>query len=190
MNQKNLDTVDWSEIPEPTDDGATDHLEGEIMPGVALPSTSGDHVRLSNLSGWSILYFYPMTGRPDIPLPAGWDDILGARGCTPQSCAFRDLSSDLVSQGVTAIYGVSTQDTEYQQEAATRLHLPFSLLSDSQLELTTILKLPTITVDEKTLIKRLTLVLFEKQIKKVFYPVFPPDKNAAEVLEFIRSNIS
>ena len=187
MNQQNLQVVNWTDIPEPVDDGTASHLTNQLMPDLALPSTRGDFVSLSKLNGWSILYFYPMTARPDTPLPVGWDDIPGARGCTPQSCAFRDRSVDLIRQGATAIYGISTQNTVYQQEAAERLHLPFPLLSDSELKLTRFLNLPTIRVAEKVLTKRLTLVLYRKRIKKVFYPVFPPDKNASDVLEFMKT---
>ena len=187
MNQKNLEVVDWTAIPEPTDDGAANHLKDAFMPDVVLPSTSGERVNLGYLSGCSVLYFYPMTGRPDIPLPTGWDDIPGARGCTPQSCAFRDLSQDLTDKGVTAIYGISTQNTEYQQEAASRLHLPFALLSDAELKLTAELRLPTMEMNGKLLLKRLTLVLQGTQIKQVFFPVFPPDTNAMDVMKFLES---
>ena len=185
MNQKNLEAVDWSAISAPIDDGSANHLDGTLMPSVALPSTSGGHVVLGRLSGWSVLYFYPMTGRPDVPLPDGWDDIPGARGCTPQSCAFRDLSQELASKGVSAVYGISTQSTEYQQEAARRLHLPFPLLSDSELKLTTALRLPTMEVNSQLLIRRLTLILYNTKVKRVFFPVFPPDRNAADVLKFL-----
>ena len=187
MNQKNLEAVDWRMVPAPIDDGSANHLEGLSMPSVALPSTGGGQVNLGHLRGWSVLYFYPMTGRPDVPLPDGWDDIPGARGCTPQSCAFRDLSQELADKGVSAVFGISTQNTEYQSEAADRLHLPFALLSDAELELTTSLCLPTMKVDGKLLIKRLTLVLHGTQVKRLFFPVFPPDRNAADVLKFMKS---
>ena len=131
-----------------------------------------------------------MTGRPDASLPDGWDDIPGARGCTPQSCAFRDLSQELAGNGVSAVFGISTQNTEYQQEAADRLHLPFALLSDAELQLTTALRLPTMEVYCKLLIRRLTLVLHHTRVKRVFFPVFPPDRNAADVLKFMESRQS
>lgn len=187
MNQKNLEAVDWRTVPAPVDDGSASHLEGVSMPIVALPSTRGDQVNLGHLRGWSVLYFYPMTGRPDAPLPDGWDDIPGARGCTPQSCAFRDLSQELADKGVSAVFGISAQGTEYQREAAGRLHLPFALLSDAELQLTNALRLPTMEVDGSLLIKRLTLVLQGARVRKVFFPVFPPDRNAADVLKFMKS---
>ena len=187
MSRNNLEAVDWSAIPAPTDDGSANHLEGASIPYVALPSTGGGQVCLGQLNGWSILFFYPMTGRPDVPLPDGWDDIPGARGCTPQSCAFRDLSQEFADKGVSAIYGVSTQSTEYQQEAAHRLRLPFPLLSDAELRLTTALRLPTMKVHAKLLIRRLTLVLYGARIRRVFFPVFPPDRNAADVLKFMET---
>ena len=187
MNQKNLEAVDWGAIPAPIDDGSASHLLGMSIPNVALPSTGGGRVDLGLLTGWSVLFFYPMTGRPDVPLPDGWDDIPGARGCTPQSGAFRDLSRELADKGVSAVFGISTQSTEYQKEAADRLHLPFALLSEAELQLTTALRLPTMEVDGKLLIKRLTLVLHDTQVKRVFFPVFPPDRNAAHVLKFMES---
>lgn len=187
MNQNNLEAVDWRAIPAPIDDGSADHLEGMAIPKVALPSTGGGQVCLGHLRGWSVLFFYPMTGRPGEPLPDGWDDIPGARGCTPQSCAFRDMSQELAQKGVSAVFGISTQETEYQQEAADRLHLPFALLSDAELQLTTALRLPTMEVDGRLLIKRLTLILRGTQVKRVFFPVFPPARNAADVLKFMES---
>jgi len=134
-----------------------------------------------------VLFFYPMTGRPDQPLPDGWDQIPGARGCTPQSCAFRDLSRDLADCGVSSLYGISTQTTAYQREAAERLHLPFPLLSDADLTLARALSLPTLQVEGIVLIKRLTLILHDDRIEKVFYPVFPPDRNAGDVLAYLRA---
>ncbi|MCC5977279.1 MAG: peroxiredoxin [Salinarimonas sp.] len=186
MNQSNLQTVDWSAIPAPEDDGAAAHLTGARMPDVTLSATDGADVALGGLRGWSVLFFYPMTGRPDVALPDGWDQIPGARGCTPQSCAFRDLSRDLTDCGVSALYGISTQTTPYQQEAAARLHLPFALLSDAELTLTEALSLPTLRVEGMVLIKRLTLILRDDRIQKVFYPIFPPDRNAADVMDFMR----
>ncbi|MGY6645674.1 MAG: peroxiredoxin [Salinarimonas sp.] len=187
MNQSNLQTVDWSAIPAPEDDGAAAHLTGARMPDVTLPATDGTEVALGRLNGWSVLFFYPMTGRPDVALPDGWDQIPGARGCTPQSCAFRDLSRDLADCGVSALYGISTQATPYQQEAAERLHLPFPLLSDCDLTLAGALSLPILRVDDKVLVRRLTLILQDDRIEKVFYPVFPPDRNAGDVMDFMRT---
>ena len=126
-----------------------------------------------------------MTGQPDLPLPDNWDNIPGARGCTPQSCAFRDLSQELADRGVSAVYGISTQSTEYQMEAVNRLHLPFALLSDTEQKLTNSLRLPTFEVNGMVLIKRLTLVTHNTEVKRLFYPVFPPDLNPAQVLKFM-----
>ncbi|HMB10193.1 peroxiredoxin [Saliniramus sp.] len=187
MNQPNLQTVDWSAIPAPEDDGAAAHLAGARMPDITLPVTDGAEVALGRLNGWSVLFFYPMTGRPDVALPDGWDQIPGARGCTPQSCAFRDLSRDLADCGVSALYGISTQTTADQREAAERLHLPFPLLSDSDLTLAGALSLPTLQVEGMVLIKRLTLILRDDRIEKVFYPVFPPDRSAGDVLAYLRA---
>jgi peroxiredoxin len=173
-----------NDLPVPEDDGAADHLPGMRLPSVPLASTSGEIVDLSALLGRTVVYCYPMTGRPDRSLPAGWDEIPGARGCTPQSCSFRDHHAELRSLGAS-VFGSSTQDTEYQREAATRLHLPFALLSDSDLALAGALGLPTFEVDGMVLLKRLTLVIDEGWIEKVFYPVFPPDRSAEEVVEWL-----
>jgi peroxiredoxin len=172
------------DLPVPEDDGAADHLPGMRLPSVPLASTSGEIVDLSALPGRTVVYCYPMTGRPDRSLPAGWDEIPGARGCTPQSCSFRDHHAELKSLGAN-VFGASTQDTEYQREAATRLHLPFALLSDSDLALAGALGLPTFEVDGMVLLKRLTLVIDEGWIEKVFYPVFPPDRSAEEVVAWL-----
>ncbi|HEV8223759.1 MAG TPA: peroxiredoxin [Rubrobacteraceae bacterium] len=173
-----------NDLPVPEDDGAADHLPGMRLPSVPLASTSGEIVDLSALPGRTVVYCYPMTGRPDRSLPAGWDEIPGARGCTPQTCSFRDHHAELRSLGAS-VFGSSTQDTEYQREAATRLHLPFALLSDSDLALAGALGLPTFEVDGMVLLKRLTLVIDEGWIEKVFYPVFPPDRSAEEVVEWL-----
>jgi peroxiredoxin len=172
-------------IPAPTDDGAADHLPEMRLPSVPLASTSGGTVDLSALSGETVVYCYPMTGRPDRDLPQGWDEISGARGCTPQSCSFRDHHAELGELGAR-VFGLSTQSTGYQREAAVRLHLPFELLSDEDLTFAGALSLPTFEADCMILIKRLTLVLEDGRIKKVFYPVFPPGKNAGEVLAWFR----
>ena len=173
-----------NDLPVPEDDGAADHLPGMRLPSVPLASTSGDIVDLSALPGRTVVYCYPMTGRPDRSLPAGWDEIPGARGCTPQSCSFRDHHAELRALGAN-VFGASTQDTEYQREAATRLHLPFALLSDSDLALAGALGLPTFEVDGMVLLKRMTLVIDEGWIEKIFYPVFPPDRSAEEVVEWL-----
>jgi peroxiredoxin len=173
------------DIPAPQDDGGARHLSGIKLPDLALPATDGATVNLSTLKGRTIVYVYPRTGVPGVDLPAGWNDIPGARGCTPQSCSFRDHFGELKRLGVAQLYGLSTQDTAYQQEAATRLHLPFAILSDAKLSLTKALKLPTFSVAGMTLLKRMALVIDDGKITKVFYPVFPPDKNAEEVIAWL-----
>jgi peroxiredoxin len=174
-------------IPIPQDDGAARHLAGE-KPDLMFPATDGTSVNLSRLSGRTVIYIYPRTGVPGVDPPTGWDQIPGARGCTPQSCAFRDHFGELARLGVAHLYGLSTQDTAYQREAATRLHLPFALLSDQKLALTKALKLPTFSVAGMTLLKRMALVVDDGRITKVFYPVFPPDKNAAEVIAWLQES--
>jgi len=174
------------DLPVPVDDGAAAHLPRMRMPDVCLPSTDGRIVDLSELgSGRTVLYFYPRTGRPDRPVPASWDEIPGARGCTPESCGFRDHFAELAALGA-GVYGISTQDTEYQHEAAERLRLPFGLLSDAGLELAGALRLPTFEFEGVRLLKRVTLVVHEGRIEHVFYPVFPPDRHAEEVLGWLR----
>lgn len=174
-------------LPVPVDDGAADHLEGSLLPHLALLSTDGVTVNLAELQGRCVIYIYPMTGRPDVPLPDGWDGIPGARGCTPQFCSFRDHYAEL-SELNTAVFGLSAQPTEYQREARDRLHLPFQLLSDSGLQLKSALHLPTFEVVGMELFKRLTLITEQGRIRKVFYPVFPPDRNADDVLAWLREN--
>jgi peroxiredoxin len=175
-------------IPVPQDDGAARHLAGTTLPDLALPATDGKQVDLSKLKGRTVIYVYPRTGVPGVDAPPGWDDIPGARGCTPQSCGFRDHFAELKRLGVAQLYGLSTQDTAYQREAATRLHLPFAILSDEKLALTKALKLPTFTTSGMTLLKRMALVIDDDKINKVFYPVFPPDKNAEEVIAWLRKS--
>jgi peroxiredoxin len=174
------------DIPVPEDDGAARHLTGMKLPDLALPATSGGAVNLAQLGGRTVLYIYPRTGVPGVDAPPGWDDIPGARGCTPQSCSFRDHFAELKGLGVGHLFGLSTQDTDYQREAAERLHLPFAILSDAKLAFTRALKLPTFTTSGMTLLKRMALVIDDGVISKVFYPVFPPDKNAAEVIAWLR----
>ncbi|HEY4982125.1 MAG TPA: peroxiredoxin [Pseudolabrys sp.] len=173
-------------IPVPQDDGAARHLTGMKVPDLALPATLGAAVNLSTLKGRTVVYIYPRTGVPGIDPPDGWDQIPGARGCTPQSCSFRDYFGELKRLGVAQLYGLSTQATAYQHEAATRLHLPFPILSDETLALTKALKLPTFTAAGMTLLKRMALVIADGIITKAFYPVFPPDKNAAEVIAWLQ----
>lgn len=176
------------DIPAPQDDGAASHLTGQRLPDLALPATDGSEVNLSRLHGRTVVYIYPRTGVPGQALPEGWDDIPGARGCTPQSCAFRDHFNELEALGVAQLYGLSTQDTTYQQEAADRLHLPFPILSDARLAFTTALTLPTFAAAGMTLLKRMALVIDDGFIAKVFYPVFPPDKNAEDVIAWIQAS--
>lgn len=180
-----LTKVDWSALPQPEEDGAAAHLTGMALPPVALPSTGGGAVALDQLAGLAVLYVYPMTARPDRALPDGWDMIPGARGCTPQSCAFRDHFDALRALGVTHLFGVSTQGTAYQAEAAARLHLPFPLLSDAGLALADALSLPRFTVEGQVLLKRLTLIAEAGRIVRVHYPVFPPDADADKVLGWL-----
>ena len=176
------------DIPVPQDDGAARHLAGMRLPDLALPATSGPAVNLFKLKGRTVVYIYPRTGVPGVDAPPGWDDIPGARGCTPQSCSFRDHFEELKRLGVAQLYGLSTQDTAYQQEAANRLHLPFPILSDEKLALARALNLPTFTTSGMVLLKRMALVIDDGTITKVFYPVFPPDKNAAEVAAWLQAS--
>jgi len=177
-----------ADIPVPRDDGAARHLVGVKLPDLALPTTNGPAVNLAKLKGRTVLYIYPRTGVPGVDAPPGWDDIPGARGCTPQSCGFRDHFAELTALGVAQVYGLSTQDTAYQREAAERLHLPFPLLSDAELDFARGLHLPLFMTSGMTLLKRMALVIDDGVIIKVFYPVFPPDKNAVEVVAWLRSN--
>jgi peroxiredoxin len=173
------------DLPVPQDDGACAHLEGMRLPSIPLMSTRGERVDLSARAGRSVVYCYPRTGRPDEPSPAGWNEIPGARGCTPQSCAFRDHYAELRALGIDAVFGLSTQDTAYQTEVVQRLHLPFDLLSDEKLDFAHGLKLPTFEVEGTTLIKRVTLIVHAGCIEHVFYPVFPPDANAPAVIHWL-----
>ncbi len=176
------------DLPVPQDDGACAHLAGAKLPAVKLPSTGGKSIDPSTFRGTTVIYIYPRTGRPDEPSPAGWNEIPGARGCTPQSCAFRDHFEELKRAGAAQVFGLSTQSTADQSEAAERLHLPFELLSDEKLAFARALKLPTFEVEGMTLIKRIALVARDGKIEKVFYPVFPPDRNAGDVLDWLAAN--
>jgi peroxiredoxin len=189
MNQKSLLDVDWSEIPAPDDDGGAAHLTGMALPPVSLMATDDAMVTLSALPGRTVVFAYPRTGEPGkIALVDDWDMIPGARGCTPQTCAFRDLFADLRAAGAAQVFGLSTQSNAYQTEMASRLHLPFPVLSDEKLELTRALDLPTMEVAGLTLIRRLALIIDDARISHVFYPVFPPDRNAADVLAWLKEN--
>jgi peroxiredoxin len=174
-------------LPAPVDDGAADHLPGSAMPALRLPSTAGGEVDLAGLpAGRTVLYIYPRTGTPGEPLPTGWDDIPGARGCTPEACSFRDHHAELTAAGAAAVLGLSAQSAADQAEAVERLHLPFALLSDPGLRLGAALRLPTFSVDGMELYRRLTLVVRDGAVEHVFHPVFPPDGHAAEVLDWLR----
>ncbi len=173
-----------NDLPAPVDDGACDHLPGLRLPRLALRSTAGREVVLADLTGRTVVYCYPRTGRPHEAPIDGWDAIPGARGCTPQSCSFRDHHAELQALGAR-VFGLSTQSTAYQQEAAARLHLPFDLLSDESLAFARALRLPTFEAGGMTLIKRLTLILRDGVIEHVLYPVFPPERSAADVIAWL-----
>jgi len=174
-----------ADLPVPRDDGAARHLAARKLPAIALAATDGSRVDLSKLRGRTVVYIYPRTGVPGQASPDGWDQIPGARGCTPETCGFRDHHKDLAKLH-TEVFGVSTQDTPYQQEMVKRLEVPFEVLSDDHLLLTHALNLPTFTVDGMTLMKRLTLVVKNGRIEHVFYPIFPPDKHAEEVIAWLK----
>jgi peroxiredoxin len=184
-NSANLDQLPPN-LPVPKDDGGSRHLPGMTMPGTALMSTSNRRVDLSKQTRLrTVVYFYPMTGQPGRALPSGWDDIPGARGCTLETCGFRDLHAELAKLNAD-VYGVSVQATDYQKEMVTRLKVPFEVLSDEKMELVRALKLPTFAAGGMTLNKRLTLVVRGGKIEHVFYPVFPPDKHADEVISWLK----
>lgn len=178
-------TPDWSTLPAPEDDGAARHLPGLRVPSVPLSATDGSGVDLASLAGRVVVFAYPRTGVPDQPNPPGWDQIPGARGCTTQCNAFRDAYAELRALGVDHLFGLSVQSTADQREMAERQHLPFPILSDGEFRLTRGLRLPTFETSGMTLLKRLTLVVLDGVIERVFYPVFPPDRNAAEVRRWL-----
>jgi peroxiredoxin len=175
-------------IPAPIDDGATRHLVGARLVSVPLQATDGETVNLSSLRGRTIVYAYPRTGRPGAENPEGWDMIPGARGCTPQTCSFRDHFAELKALGVHHLFGLSTQSPDYQREAADRLHLPFAILSDEHLSLTRAMNLPSFETNGMTLLKRFTLVIDNGKVEHVFYPVFPPDRSATNVIEWLKKD--
>ncbi len=177
-----------ADLPVPEDDGATAHLPGRPAPGLVLLSTAGENVALDQFGpGRTVLYVYPLSGRPGTDLPSGWDEIPGARGCTPEACGFRDHYADLLDAGAARVFGASSQDVDYQRELVERLGLPFAMLSDPTLSLATELGLPTFEADGLTLFKRVTLVIRDGVIEHVFYPIFPPDQHAGQVLSWLRS---
>jgi len=174
-----------ADLPVPKDDGAANHLTGMRVPAITLSSTANRRVNLADLARErTVIYCYPRTGAPGQPVPKGWDQIPGARGCTPESCGFRDHYHALQALHVR-VFGLSTQTTEYQREAVERLHLPFEILSDADFAVTNALRLPTFEFDGVRLLKRLTMVVSDGKIEKVFYPVFPPDKHAEEVIAWL-----
>src|SRR3954465_12234930 len=189
MMQRNRLGVDWRKVPAPTDGGAASHLVGMKIPPISLVATDDTSVTLASVAGRPVVFAYPRTGEPGkIALVDDWDMIPGARGCTPQTCAFRDLFAELKAAGAGHVFGLSTQSNEYQTEMASRLHLPFPVLSDEKLELTRALGLPTMQVAGLTLMKRMALIIDDGRITQIFYPVFPPDRNAGDVLAWLKQN--
>jgi len=178
-----------ADLPIPRDDGAADHLVGRPAPEVELTSTAGDTIALDALpEDRCVIYVYPLTGRPGADLPTGWDDIPGARGCTTEACDFRDHYDDLTAAGAARVFGLSSQDTPHQQEAVDRLRLPYPMLSDAGFRLAETLGLPTFEAGGMTLYKRLTLIIRGGVIEHVFYPIFPPNEHARQVLSWLRGN--
>jgi peroxiredoxin len=176
-------------LPVPHDDGAADHLPGTVMPTLSLPASDGNLVDLAALGpGRTIIYLYPLTGRPGVDLPQGWDAIPGARGCSTEACDFRDHFADLRRAGASRVYGLSSQDPDYQAEVVERLHLPFAMLSDPRLALADALDLPTFSAPgHDRLYSRLTLVVRDGHIEHVFYPIFPPNTHAQQVLTWLHT---
>lgn len=175
-------------LPVPVDDGAAEHLPGSPLPALEMRTTNGEAVELDQLgSGRSILYFYPLTGRPGVDLPDGWDNIPGARGCTTEACDFRDHHADLIAAGVETVYGISSQDNDYQRELVERLRLPFSMLADPDLTIASALGLPTFTAGGQRLYRRLTLIVDDGRVDHVFYPIFPPNEHAQKILTWLRA---
>jgi len=175
-----------NDLPIPQDDGAAQHLTGKRLPNVSLAATNGSVIEMGSIPGNLVIYCYPMTGQPNVPLPDGWDQIPGARGCTPQSCSFRDHYQEIQALGADVL-GLSTQSTEYQKEMARRLHLPFPVVSDAGFEFQTALKLPTFQVTGMTLLKRITLIAKEGIIEAVHYPVFPSDSDPDWVIDCLKA---
>jgi peroxiredoxin len=172
-------------LPIPQDDGTTNHLVGMSLPPVSLKATNGKNINFGSLKDRVVIYCYPMTGQPDVALPDGWDQIPGARGCTPQSCSFRNHYQELKTLGADVI-GLSVQTTDYQKEMAERLHLPFPVVSDVNHEFQKALNLPTFTVQGMTLLKRVTLIASEGVIEAVHYPIFPSDSDPDWVIDYLK----
>jgi peroxiredoxin len=176
-------------LPVPRDDGAAAHLAGVRLPPVTLAATDGSTVRLDALGqGRSVLYVYPLTGRPGVDLPEGWDNIPGARGCTPEACGFRDHHDDLCQAGASRVYGLSSQSGDYQRELVDRLHLPFAMLSDPEFTVRNALGLPTFVANGIPLYRRLTMIIDDGSVEHVFYPVFPPDRHAEQVVDWLQAH--
>jgi peroxiredoxin len=173
-----------SDLPIPVDDGGAAHLTGMRAPGISLESTAGRRVTLADLHGWTVVYCYPRTGEDGLDPPPGWNEIPGARGCTPQTCGFRDHHADFGRLGA-AVFGMSTQTSDYQREMVTRLHVPFEVLSDEHLEMMNALALPTFDFNGMILMKRLTLFIHDGIVEHVIYPVFPPGRSAEEAMRWL-----
>ncbi len=174
-------------LPVPVDDGSAAHLQGMALPNLLFDSTSGEPVNIASFDATVVLYIYPMTGRPGIPLPNGWDAMPGARGCTPQACDFSDHYQTLQSLNAV-VFGLSSQSTDYQSEFKNRLHLPFDLLSDTRFAMKEALKLPIFEINGAQYYKRLTSIVQAHTIQKVFYPVFPSNEHASQVVDWLRSH--
>jgi peroxiredoxin len=183
---KNLNQLP-TDLPVPQDDGATNHLKGMKLPQILLPATNGTTINLGQIQGRLVIYCYPMTGQPNVPLPDGWDQIPGARGCTPQSCSFRDHYKELQAEGAEVV-GLSTQKTDYQKEMADRLHLPFPVVSDNDLAFQRALNLPKFVAADMTLLKRVTLIAKNGVIEAVHYPIFPSDSDPVWVINYLKNN--
>lgn len=180
-----------STLVAPEDDGSIDRLPGTRMPSILLPSTDGDSVDLGALgSGRTLIYVFPMTGSPEVDMPEGWDAIPGARGCSPHNCDMRNHYADLMQNGVSRVYGLSSQPVEYQDALTQALRLPYPLLTDEALELVSALRLPTISADDLTVYQRLALIIDNGVIEHVFFPVFPPDRHAQVVLDWLSDTTS
>ena len=171
-------------LPVPQDGGECNHLQNTILPDINLMSTSSTKINLKKIKGKSVVFCYPRTGKPDIEPPLGWNDIPGARGCTPQMCTINEKVNYFLNLDIS-VFGLSTQETEYQQEMVERLNLNFNVLSDCHLDLTKALNLPTFKINDMTLLKRLTLVIENGVIIKVFYPVFPSTESVKNVLDYL-----